>query len=132
MRLRPQNASVTWYASPSDGGRSSLTLQPACESALAAALTVAEIVEVGLAIPSSAYQATRSPSSLGAVQARTGTTPESIPSGPASTFMAMRRSATYRAMGPTCPRVSVTPPARPYAPVTGISPAVGFRAATPQ
>src|SRR5438093_3656122 len=107
-------------------------MHPAWDRAFAAAFTVAATAEVGLAMPSSAYQATCSPSSLGDLQARTGTTPESMPSGPASTRRAIRRSETYRAIGPTWLRVSVTPPASPYAPVTGIKPAVGLSAATPQ
>src|SRR5256885_12509227 len=108
-------------------------MQPAPASALAAAFTVAATAAVGFDMPSSVYQATLSPSSGGVRFGNgTGTTPESMPSGPASTRSASARSETYRAIGPTWLRGSLTPPARPYPPVTGISPAVGFRAATPQ
>ena len=49
--------------------------------------------------------------------------------------MRIATSATDRAIGPTCVRGSPITPMRPSSsrtPVTGISPAVGLRAASPQ
>jgi len=61
-----------------------------------------------------------------------GTTPESMLSGPLNMGSRSQRSSTYRAIGPTWLRGSVSPPPSAYPPVLGTRPVVGLRAAIPQ
>src|SRR5260370_41973050 len=108
-------------------------MQPASPRARADARTVAEIACVGLAMPSSAYQATLRPFNLAVRRGSgTGTTPESTPSGPTSPGTSNGRSDTHRAIGPTWLRRSVGPPGGAYEPAPIPWLVLGFMAAMPQ
>ena len=111
-------------ACPPPGTGSSLSSAPAPASARAAAAITRAVLPSGVAMPSSASTATRSPRTL-----------PSTTSDAEITESTSARSATVRAIGPICVRGSLSGPSGPRSSTTpkiGTRPAEGFKAATPQ
>ena len=126
-------ASQAGRAAAMSDGTCASRCAPVAAIAATAASTAVIVSGVGVRIPLSPNQATRSPptSTFAGSPSGAGTTCGSSPSGPAMIGRTSSRSSTRRAIGPSCVNDSNSPSNPGQCPVLGTRPLVGLIPATP-